>query len=183
MNFYVETSRLHMRTFQEKDIKPFATYRSIPEVAQYQGWQAPYSLAQATQFVAHMKATLPNQPGVWYQVALEHKSDGVLIGDCAYRLMADDERQAEIGFTLAPAYQRRGYATEAVMYLFTYLFEEQNLHRIYAYCDVENLASARLMEKVGMRREGHFVDSAWFKGYWSSEYLYALLQREWLQQR
>ncbi len=66
------------------------------------------------------------------------------------------------------------------MRLLDYLFCELALHRVTATCDALNDASAKLLERVGMRREGHFIENIWFKGAWGSEYNYALLQREWM---
>jgi RimJ/RimL family protein N-acetyltransferase len=63
--------------------------------------------------------------------------------------------------------------------LLEYLFGELHLHRVIATCDVENIASFRLLERIGMRREAHLVENIWFKGAWGSEYSYALLYREW----
>jgi RimJ/RimL family protein N-acetyltransferase len=67
--------------------------------------------------------------------------------------------------------------------LLGYLFGELHLHRVSAICDAENLASARLLERVGMRREGHFIENIWFKGAWGSEYSYAILQSEWSERQ
>lgn len=102
-----------------------------------------------------------------------------MIGDLAFKRLSEDFRQAEIGFTLAREFQGKGYAAEALICLFNYLFDELNLHRIRANCDPENLASARLMEHMGMRHEGHFLESLWFKGRWTGEDWYAILQKEW----
>ena len=168
-----------MRAFQDRDIQDFAEYRSDPDVAKYQDWDAPYSMEKATQFVEEMKAIRPGTPGEWYQIAIELKERGNLIGDCAFHILAEDAQQAEIGFTLSRMHQGKGYATEAVTRLLDYLFGELRLHRIRATCDVENLASSRLLERIGMRREAHFVENIWFKGKWGSEYAYGLLQHEW----
>lgn len=178
----LHTPRLILRPFQDSDLEPFAAYRSDPEVARYQGWDAPYSLDQAAEFIAEMKRAQPATGSEWYQFAIEHRPGACLIGDCAFHLLAGDPRQAEIGFTLARPYQRQGYAAQAVMRLLDYLFRDLNLHRVVARCDADNLASARLLARVGMRREGHCVENIWFKGAWGSEYLYALLQRQWAQQ-
>jgi aminoglycoside 6'-N-acetyltransferase len=121
----------------------------------------------------------PGIPGEWYQLAIERKQEAGLIGDCAFHVFAHDTRQAEIGFSLARQYQGYGYATEAVMRLLEYLLGGLGLHRVTATCDAENHASAKLLERVGMRREGHLIENIWFKGAWGSEYLYALLHREW----
>ncbi len=179
MSFVLETKRLKLRAFQDRDIQSFAEYRSDPDVAKYQDWDAPYSMEKAAQFVEEMKVIRPGTPDEWYQIAIELKDGGILIGDCTFYILAEDTRQAEIGFTLARKYQGKGYATEAVTRLLDYLFGELRLHRIRATCDVENLASSRLLEKIGMRREAHFVENIWFKGSWGSEYVYGLLQYEW----
>ena len=179
----LETDRLILRPFQMADAEAFAAYRSDPAVARYQGWEAPYSLAQAENFIEKMVLVQPGMPGDWYQVALELKPSGRLIGDCAFWMLTEAAQQAEIGFTLSPPYQGRGYMTEAVRRLLDSLFETFALHRVRAICDAENAASARLLERLGMRREGHFVENIWFKGRWGSEYWYALLRREWEQRR
>jgi RimJ/RimL family protein N-acetyltransferase len=180
----IETPRLLLRSFEELDIEPFAAYRSDPDVARYQSWDVPYTVAQAAAFVAAMKEQQPGQGDEWYQIAVELKQKATLIGDaiigdCAFHLLAEDARQAEIGFTLAQPYQGHGYAAEAVHALLTYLFDTFDLHRVVAVCDADNLGSVRLLERIGMRREAHFVENVWFKGAWGSEYSYALLRREW----
>ncbi len=177
--FRLETNRLILRSFRESDLVPFRLYRSDPEIARYQGWEAPYSLEKATQFLQEMIEKVPGEPGQWYQIALELKNSGKMIGDCAFQRLAEEPRQAEIAFTLARAYQGFGYATEALKYLMGYLFDHYGLHRIRANCDPENVASARLLERLGMRREGRFVESLWYKGAWVSEDWYAIIDREW----
>ncbi len=176
----LETPRLRLRTFQDADLDAFIAYRSDPEVARYQGWTAPYSRIQGQAFIAEMKQKPLTIPGAWYQLALVSKADSTLIGDCAFHILADDARQAEIGFTLSRSFQGQGFATEAVTRLLDYLFGDLQFHRVTAICAVENLASARLLERIGMRREGRFVENIWFKDRWGSEYLYAVLRREWL---
>jgi RimJ/RimL family protein N-acetyltransferase len=178
-----ETDRLNLRPFEDRDAQAFSDYRSDPEVARYQGWEAPYSLKQAAAFVAEMKAAHPGMPGRWYQLAIERKCSGETIGDCAFQILMEDPRQAEVGFTLARPYQGQGFATEALTRLLDYLFLDLELHRVRANIDPENRASARLLERVGMRHEGHFIDSLWLKGSWCSEDWYAILRREWLAAR
>lgn len=182
----IETPRLRLRPFRPEDLPTFAAYRSDAETARYQSWQAPYTLAQAERFLESMAGIEPGTPGEWFQFALERKSDGAMIGDCAFCILADDTDedtlQAEIGYTLAPAARGRGYATEAVRGLLDHLFAAYGLHRVRANCDPENRASARVLERVGMRCEGHFIESLWFKGDWADELWYAILRREWQQQ-
>lgn len=173
----LHTPRLTLRAFAAADAAAFAAYRSDPEVARYQGWDAPYPLASARAFVAEMAAAEPDVPGQWFQVAIDHGGD--LVGDCAFAPWAAEPRTAEIGFTIAPVHQRHGYAREAVTALLGYLFGTLGKHRVTATADARNVASARLLEAVGMRREGHLVEAAWAKGEWTDDLVYGLLEREW----
>ena len=182
MTLILETHQLVLRPFHQADLAAFIAYRSDADTARYQAWDAPYSAHHAAAFLHDMQQTVPATPGAWYQLAIALKATGPMIGDCAFCLLADDPRQAEIGFTLAPQQRGNGYATAAVRRLLAYLFEEVGVHRVRASCDVENVADATLLARVGMRREGHFRESVWFKGRWSSEYWYAMLRHEWGQQ-
>lgn len=175
----METERLIMRPFEARDVDPFWQYRADPEVARYQGWSVPYTREMAVDFVEYMASIPAGEPGKWFQYALELKTTGQLIGDVGFVRLQREPRQAEIGFTLAQAYQRQGYASEAVNRLLDYLFTEFELHRVRGNCDPQNTDSARLMERVGMRREGLFIESIWFKGQWGDELWYAILRREW----
>ncbi|MCC2670925.1 MAG: family N-acetyltransferase [Armatimonadetes bacterium] len=177
----LETERLRLRTLGWGDLEAFVAYRSHPEVARYQSWEAPYPTAEAETLIARLEHATPGIPGEWYQIALELRHTGELAGDCAFCVSRSEPRQAEIGITLAPAFQGRGLGTEAVTALLGYLFGQLSLHRVRAICDVKNEPSARLLARVGMRREAHFIEHVWFKGGWGSEYEYALLCSEWLQ--
>ena len=169
------TERLVLRPFRAGDARTFAAYRSDPDVARYQGWEAPFSLAQAEEFVREIGAADPTAPG-WYQFAVE--AGGVLVGDIGVGLH-ENQMQAEIGYTLATAHQGRGYATEAVRRVVAHLFEERGLHRVAAECDPRNERSARLLTRLGFRQEGHRVRSTWMKGEWTDELLFGLLGTEW----
>jgi aminoglycoside 6'-N-acetyltransferase len=92
---------------------------------------------------------------------------------------ADEPRQAEIGFTLACEHQGRGLAAEAVRRVLDFAFGELGLHRVAAITDARNAAAASLLERIGMRREGHFLQSVWYKGAWGDEFRFAILRSEW----
>jgi len=154
-------------------------YRNDPEVARYQDWEG-ISEPEARAFIQEQKKIQPGVPGQGFQIAIELKATGVLIGDCYFTINQLDKRQAEIGFTLSRAYQGQGFATEAVSCFLNYAFLTFNLHRIIAITDCDNAASVALLERLGMRREGHFLQNVWFKGKWGDEYLYAILKEEWL---
>ncbi len=178
-----ETPRLLLRRFKDDDQAQFLAYRNDPEIARYQSWES-YSAEEARQFIERQKSLpLGVTAGQWFQLAIELKETAALIGDCAFKLDEPDARQAEIGFTLARSFQRRGYAAEAVGRVLDYGFIELGLHRIYAITDCENHAAIALLEKLAMRREAHFIQNIWFKGKWGDEYVYAMLQDEWTRAR
>jgi RimJ/RimL family protein N-acetyltransferase len=176
---HIQTPRLTIRNFEDKDLETLLAYRNDPEVAKYQGWGIPYPREKGEALVSSMKDVSTLTQDGWAQYAVALKDTDELIGDLGCRIKRDDVRQARIGYTLASKYWRQGYISEALTSLLKYLFEEMNLHRVAADCDVENTASFRTLEKLGFRREAHFIESFLVDGVYTSEYHYAMLQREW----
>jgi RimJ/RimL family protein N-acetyltransferase len=174
----IGTERLVLRRFRPSDAETLAAYRSEPDVARYQSWTAPVSLEQARAIVATLAAGDPDQPG-WFQYAIERTADRAHIGEVGVDLH-DNRRRAEIGFTLAPAYQHRGYAGEAVRAVLDHLFRVRGLHKVSAEVDARNAPSARLLERLGFTREGLLRAHTWIKGEWTDDLLYGLLADEWL---
>jgi RimJ/RimL family protein N-acetyltransferase len=171
--------RVALRRFHTDDLAKFVAYRSCEQVARFQSWDAPYPPEEGKRFIQEISKQHPDTPGEWFQFALVLRSTGQLIGDCAAMPHADDPRQCDIGFTVSTEHQGHGYATEAVRLLLNYLFTERGKHRITAYCDPRNAASVALLERLGMRREGHLRESTWAKGEWTDDLVYALLPDEW----
>ncbi len=168
----VVTERLVVRRFDAGDVPAFAAYRSDPEVARYQSWEAPVPDAEARDLVAEFVAAEEGAPG-WFQYAVELRGGGGLIGDVG--VCVDPNRmQAELGFTIASAHQRRGYATEAARCVLDRLFA-RGIRRVSAECDARNTASARLLERLGFRPEGHRRRHTWLKGEWTDDLLFGLL--------
>ncbi len=179
---YFETDRLLARAFEARDVVAFAAYRGDPEVARYQSW-SDFTVADAEAFVGSMEGEQPGVPGDWFQIALESRTDGVLVGDLALHIEEDEPRVAEVGFTLARDQQGKGYATEALTGYLDWLFATYGLHRVHAVTDALNGPAAALLERVGFRREGHLVENVFFKGEWGSELLFGLLDHEWRARR
>ena len=172
--------RVVLRRFRPGDAEALARYRSDPDVARHQSWDAPYPLERASRFAAAMAEAPADVPGEWLQVAVvRHGHEDDLIGDCAFSPDVHEPRTVEIGFTVAPAFQGHGYAREAVTVLLDYLFDRLGKHRVTASCDPRNTRSRRLLEAVGMRQEGHLVESTWCGGEWTDDLLFAVLRREW----
>ena len=171
------TDRLTLRRLVSQDAAAVFRYRSLAEVRRFQGWEP--STLQEVEVALLANPGDADAPGTWLQLALERRLDGELLGDCGLHFPAADRAQAEIGVTVAPEHQGRGYATEALGAVLGFLFEALGKHRVRASVDPENLPSIRLLERLGMRREGHLLESLWFKGRWADDVLFALLDREW----
>ena len=178
----IESKRLILRRFRDTDLAPFVAYRNDPEVARYQSWDS-FDEREARAFIREVGSAQPGVPGDWFQFAIESKEVGSLVGDCALQVDGQEPYRAELGFTLAREHQGKGFASEAVSRLLDYAFGDLGLHRVVAIADCRNEPSWRLLERVGLRQEGHFLESLWFKGGWSDEYLYAVLKDEWLGKR
>lgn len=172
------SARLVLRRFRPEDAASFAAYRSDPEVARYQGWDAPYLPDEARRFVAGLATEHPDTPDAWYQLALEELATGQHVGDVGLHT-DEDGRTATFGITLRRDAQGRGLATEALALLLDYLFLERGKHRVIADCDPRNHAVVALLERVGMRREAHHLASWWDGTTWTDEYVYAVLDHEW----
>jgi RimJ/RimL family protein N-acetyltransferase len=177
-NIYMRSNRLILRQFSQQDVDSFYLYRSSPEVAKFQSWEN-YQQHDAEVFVNEQSKCVPNQPGTWFQFAIALVETNHLIGDCALHTPLDEPRIVEMGFTLAEVHQGNGYATEAVRALLSYVFITLRKHKAIAFTDVRNEKSIRLLERVGMRREGHLLENYMSKGQWVDEYQYSLLQSEW----
>lgn len=179
----LHSQRLLIRNFRVSDLESFLAYRNVSEVAQYQGWEVPYPRENAIKLIDQMKDLEAPKAGHWLQLAIELKETGEMIGDLGLRVNQEDARQAVIGFTISPLHWRKGYAVEAISCLLEFLFDDLDLHRISADCDVENTGSWRTLEKAGFRREAHFVESFPMGNTYGSEYYYGMLQREWKARR
>lgn len=175
-----ETPRLVLRRLRDDDAAVLAAYRSDPDVARYQSWPTPFSEERALELVASVRNRQPGQPG-WFQFAIADKTTDTLLGDGGLNVF--EARQGEIGYTLAPWAQGRGYATEAVSGLLDLAFGDLDLHRVVARTDPRNARSGALLRRLGFRHEGRFLESYWDGEAWLDDDQFALLAREWRPRR
>jgi RimJ/RimL family protein N-acetyltransferase len=172
------TDRLLLRTLSIADAAPVFEYRSIPEVSRYQNWE-PQSPSDVQDFISSLSHPAFAIPGKWSQFGIIRRESAVLIGDCGVCLSGQESRLAEIGITLNPAFQGKGYATETLLALLNHLFLIIGVHRVTGSVDPRNSSSLKLLKKVGMRQEAQFIESYWSKGRWVDDAIFAILKREW----
>lgn len=174
----ISTQRLKLSQLVAGDAPAVYEYRSDPEVCRYQSFE-PGSLADVGDFIRGLQENEFDTAGTWFQFAIRLNDSGVLIGDIGVHFMADDPRQVEIGFTIAPTYQGQGFGTEVVTGLLRYLLVTVRKHRAFASVDPRNGPSVALLKRVGMREEAHFRKSLWFKGAWVDDMVFGILRSEW----
>jgi RimJ/RimL family protein N-acetyltransferase len=178
----LRSPRLILRRLQRDDLAALCAYRSLPEVARYQSWES-FGPDEAARLIDDQAGREPGVSGTWFQLAIVEAATGLVVGDCGLHCRQEDPRDMEVGITLAPAHQGRGYATEAIECLLGFVFGRLGKHRVAAVTDAENRPAASLFRRLGFRREAHFVEHVWFKGAWASEFVFGLLRREWEQGR
>ena len=171
----LKTENFVIRAFERKDLEIFAQYRSQEMVAKYQSWTS-FTYQDAVELFESTDYSTFGTEGNWYQLAILTQETDELVGDLAVHFI--DHDQIEIGVTVSPQHQGKSVATEAVSRFLGYVFGDLNKHRVVATTDAENTAAYRLLEKLGFRREGHFIQNIFFKGAWGDEYQYAMLRSE-----
>lgn len=176
----IGTERLSLRQLSASDAKPMFAYRSDPTVTKYQNW-VPASIDEMITFIDGLALHGPDTPGKWFQIGIALGNSDELIGDCGIRISDSNPQQAEVGISLNPGFHHRGFATEALNALLEFIFASLDKHRVFASVDPRNEASMTLLNRVGMRKEAHFVESYWFKGTWVDDVIFALLKREWTE--
>jgi len=127
---------------------------------------------------AHVKLTTPDQP---FCLGLALREGGKLIGYAGLRLSAPDLLQAHVTIHLNRAFQKQGFALEALKAVLRFCFQDTRLHRVTATCDSRNSAAVKLLEKAGLRREGEFVKDNILHGEWTNTLCYAALREEYTE--
>jgi aminoglycoside 6'-N-acetyltransferase len=176
----IETERLIMRPIARTDADDFLEYHSQEEIVRYIPWTVrdlPAVHEWLDRMLAQVKSSLESD-GDFILLSWELKSTGKVIGQSNLKLDSAEDKRAEFGYVTHQDFQGQGYAYEASRALLDWAFSTFDIHRIIANIDADNPVSAKLAEKLGMRLEGHFIESEWFKEHWCSMWLYAKLASE-----
>lgn len=179
----LRTARLLLRPFTEADTDDIFTLHSNSRVMRY--WDAPpwSERARAEPFIMVCKQM--EQEGSGARLAIERAADGVFIGWCGLAKWNRAYRSATMGYCLAEPAWGQGFATEAADASLQWAFATLDLNRVHAEADTRNLASGRVLEKLGFVREGTLREDCIVDGEISDSWVYGLLRRQWkpLQQR
>lgn len=177
----LSTRRLQIDRLSVDDADALFACRGDPRVARFQGW-CPANVAEAADFIRDQNRASGGAAGSWFQRAIRRQRTSELIGDLGVHVPEDADGSVEFGISIAPEFQRSGYAGEALHALFGWAFGTMGRHRLQASVDPGNLASIALLRSVGMRQEAHFRESLRVRGEWVDDVIFAMLSREWFDQ-
>jgi len=173
-----DVGEMTLRRVDYEDRADLLEIYSNPDVARYQFFE-PWTSEQVDDLVYSQSDVFAGDPGVPLILVAALRSPNKVIGDCQVTINSVEDQQGEIGFAFNPVFSGHGFATQMINAVLGYGFTRLNLHRIMAACDVRNERSWRLMERVGMRREAHFVHDNLVNGQWVDDYVYSMLDAEW----
>jgi RimJ/RimL family protein N-acetyltransferase len=172
------TERLVIRALTPDDTDRHFALFSDPDVVRYL-YFGPFDRPAAQEHLARRSMVdLPDEGG-WINFGVELKGEGILIGELAMGFISAVHRHYEVGYVFDPAHAGRGYATEGAAMIVELAFSGLGAHRVSGRLDARNDPSARVLEKLGMRREGLFLENEFVKGEWTDELVYAILAPEW----
>jgi len=170
----LETERTVLRKITINDAKDLFDYCSDEEVARYTSWYPHQTIDDSFLFI---NAVLPlYQEGQISPWGIEHKETDKLIGTCGFVSWVTKHARAEIGYALSRQYWNQGLMTEIVRNIIDFGFNTMQLVRLEARCHVDNIASARVMEKSGMQLEGILRKHMLIKGEHQDLKLYSIIK-------
>jgi RimJ/RimL family protein N-acetyltransferase len=175
----IETERLRLRAITPEDLDAVYGYQSREDVTRWLYWGPRTREEVRASLDLKIASTAIREEGDVLTLGAELIQTGALVGDFILRLVSKEHETAEIGYIIHPDHTGHGYATEAGRELLRLAFVEVGLHRVVGHTEPRNVGSARILEKLGMRREAYFVDNEFVKGEWQSEFVFAILEREW----
>ena len=178
MGVFLQTDRLLLSPLRSTDAPTLYRYRSTPEVSRFQGW-SPASLEEVERFIERQREAEFDQPQSWFQLGIRQRDSEELVGDLGVHFLEAGSQQVELGVTVDPRHQRLGIAREAITRLLDYLFLELEKHRVIASVDPQNAPIRALLQRVGFREEGLFIESERIQGKWVDDLRFGLLRREW----
>jgi RimJ/RimL family protein N-acetyltransferase len=175
----IVTRRLVLRPFRTGDLDALFDLYRRPEVVRYLYWGTRSREEAQEDLQRRITQSRIDDDCRRLALAVVLPDLGRMIGDVTLKWASREHRQGEIGFSFHPDHQGHGFATEAAEVLLGLGFDGLGLHRVMGRCDARNVASARVMEHLGMRLEARFVHNEMFKGEWGDELVYAILEDEW----
>jgi RimJ/RimL family protein N-acetyltransferase len=179
----IETDRLTLRRYVESDYDDLLKLQSNEEVARFLLYDARTPEQVRNETLPKRLADVPpmDAEGQSFTLAVILRETGQHVGEVTMFGESIEQRTGEIGYVFHPEFGGHGYAAEASVELLRVGFEELGMHRIIARLDARNTGSAKLLRRLGLRQEAHFVQNEFLKGEWTDELVFAMLADEWVK--
>jgi RimJ/RimL family protein N-acetyltransferase len=168
---------VELRELRRSDVAAVQRWTGDPEVTRYIPL-GPTSWSEARSYVVQIRREATSRNRRVYTLGVVDRADGELVGTVGLTVDSTRNARAELGYVLRRDRWNRGLATDAAATMVDFGFDQLGLHRIWATCDVDNDVSARVLEKVGMRYEGHLRGDLRIGHEWRDSSLYAVLRDE-----
>lgn len=179
----LRTQRLDLRPFAPGDLDAVRTQLTDPATVRYLYTDVLDDAAIVTRLDDLQKRTTLEREGDAMHLVGVERETGEVVGDVVLIWVSEVHRTGELGYVLVPGREGHGYATEMSAEMLRVAFDDLGLHRVVGQLDARNTASAKVLERLGMRREAELVENEWVKGEWASEVVYAMLTSEWQARR
>ena len=173
---WLATPRLMLREWAEDDLAALFELDGDPDTVRYVSY-GPMTREECQRDLHWHIAQQTRVPRASYSLAVWVREPQRLVGWCALTITSQ-QHEAELGYALNRGYWGQGYIPEAARALLAFGFTTLELHRVFATCHPDNGASVRVLQKLGMRREGYLHEHKWARGTWRDSLLYALLAQE-----
>ena len=177
--FEGETARLRLRPYAESDLPAHVELYRREDVVRYIPFGVLDEQGRATAIKRSQKLLWEGDDDS-VKLAAFDKETGRLVGDFVMMLRSVEHGNGEVGYVVHPDFHGRGFATEGAGAMLQLAFDELGMRRMVARLDTRNVASAKVLERLGMRLEAHLIKNEFFKGELGDEYDYALLAEEWV---
>ncbi|WP_163509707.1 GNAT family N-acetyltransferase [Fodinicola acaciae] len=177
-DYPLRTKRLLLRPFEMADLDALYDITRRPEVARFEYWEPKTREETAESLRRRAGRRAFEAEGDRFGLAVVLPDSGEFVGDVSLKWASKQSRQGDLGYMVHPDHQGNGYATEAATEMLRIGFECLDLYRISAGCEPRNTGSVRVLERLGMRREGHLRRYAYVKGEWWDQFIYAILADE-----
>lgn len=174
----LRTERLLFRPVSISDLEDVDALHSLPETDKYNTLGIPENIGVTEAVIKDWLSKQTGSPQTSYVFCLELKETGDFIGLIALNLGKANYKSAEVWYKVHSSFWNKGYTTEALKELLRFSFKDLDLHRVQAGCAVENIASIKVLEKVGMTREGKKRKILPIRGEWFDNYFYAILEED-----
>ncbi|MGI2328267.1 GNAT family N-acetyltransferase [Planococcus sp. YIM B11945] len=180
MKITMQTQTVYYREMIGEDWRHVHEYASQEIVSKYQPW-GPNTQKESQAFVEEVIKEAKRKPRIRFVFAIVLKATGKTIGAGEFNIRDATNKTGEIGYIVNPEYWGKGIATEAARFLLDFGFAERGMHRIFATCDPKNAPSHKVLEKIGMQKEGLMREDILMKDGWRDSLLFSILKPEWME--